>query len=155
MKIKGFTLLELLITMVLLVTLSTIGVASYSYLLQKNEQQTIVDELKTIVQYAKIQALILGKPVFLSSLSDTSNWSDGIVLSVRSTKSNKIEVLYQWKWHHPQWSLTWNGMSASDKVVFSNNPTSAISNGRFTLINFNTHQQVNFILNRLGRIKVI
>lgn len=155
MKIKGFTLLELLITMVLLVTLSTIGVVSYSYLLQKNERQTMVDELRTIVHYAKIQALILGHPVFLSSLIDPSDWSHGIVLNTRSIKSNKIEVLYQWQWHHPQWSLTWNGMSTSDKVVFSNNPASAISNGRFTLINYHTHQQVSLVLNRLGRIKVI
>jgi prepilin-type N-terminal cleavage/methylation domain-containing protein len=154
MKIKGFTLLELLITLVLLVTLSTLSVVSYSYLLRKNEQQTIVDELRTAVQYAKIQALILGHPVTLAPLDASLNWSNGLVLSSWNKKTNKMEVLYQWQWHHPCWSLTWIGARSTDKVIFSNNPASAISNGRFTLMNPETHKTVVIILNRLGRIRI-
>lgn len=154
MKIKGFTLLELLITLVLLACLSALAAASYSYLLRNNEQQVIVDELRTAVHYAKIQALILGNPVALSPLDASLNWSTGMVLSTWSKKNNKMAILYQWQWHHPRWNLTWIGARSSERVLVSNNPASAISNGHFTLTNADTHQNVRIVLNRLGRIRI-
>ncbi|MGC1182206.1 GspH/FimT family protein [Legionella sp.] len=153
MKIKGFTLLELLIILALIACLSVLGTASYSYLLRKNEQQVLVDELRTAVQYAKLQALILGKTVSLTPLDASLNWVHGMKLSTWNKKTNNSELLYQWQWHHPGWELTWSGARSSNRVIFSNNPTRAISNGHFTLLNADTRQNRVIILNRLGRIK--
>lgn len=153
---KGFTLLELLITTILLAALSTMGLASYTYLIQRNEQQTIIDELKVAVQYAKIQAIISGGTVSLSSGDETSlNWANGMVLTALNKTTHKIEQLYRWQWHHPRWALNWKGAFSAEKITFSNNPTQAISNGRFTLTNTQTNQQKVLILNRLGRLRVI
>jgi prepilin-type N-terminal cleavage/methylation domain-containing protein len=154
MKIKGFTLLELLITLVLLACLSSLAAVSYSYLLRKNEQQVIMDELRTAVHYAKIQALILGHTVSLTPLDASLNWSKGMVLSTWRKKNNTMETLYQWQWHHPRWNLTWIGARSSERVIISNNPAGAISNGHFTLVNADTRQNVVLVLNRLGRIRI-
>ena len=154
MKIKGFTLLELLITMFLFIILSFIGIASYSYLLNKNEQQTIIDELRTAIQYAKFQANILGHPVHLAPLDGSLNWTKGMALSVLNKQNNKMELIYQWQWQHPRWNLNWEGVRSTDKIIFSNNPIQAISNGHFTLVNTHTHEQIVIILNRLGRVRV-
>jgi Tfp pilus assembly protein FimT len=154
MKIKGITLLELLVTMLLLFGLSIIAIASYAYLLQKNEQQVIIDELKSAIRYAKIQAIIRGIPVSLIPLNNSLNWADGMVLSTLNKKTNKMELIYQWQWRHPYWRLDWSGVNTLNKISFSNNPTQAISNGRFTLINTKNHKQVAIILNRLGRIRI-
>jgi prepilin-type N-terminal cleavage/methylation domain-containing protein len=153
-NIKGFTLLELLITMVLLTILATLSVSSYSYLVHKNEQQVIIDELKTAVQYAKMQALILGKSVSLEPIDQSFNWAHGLLLSTWNNKIHQSETLYQWQWHHPHWQLTWKGVYSKDKILFSDNPGGAISNGHFILINISTAQNKMIILNRLGRIRV-
>ncbi|KTD15618.1 Tfp type 4 fimbrial pilin related signal peptide protein domain protein [Legionella gratiana] len=154
MKAIGFTLLELLITMTLVVALLMISISSYSYFIKKNEQQVIIDELRTALQYAKIQAMILDKPVFLVPLDTSMNWSKGITLNYLNKKTNQLELIYQWQWNYQHWSLNWVGVSSKDKIIFSNNPTQAISNGRFNLINNNTQEQMTLILNRLGRIRV-
>ncbi|MDR3442361.1 MAG: GspH/FimT family pseudopilin [Legionella sp.] len=154
MKLKGFTLIELMITVVVVAVLSTIGIASYTYLLRKNEQQTILDELRTAVQFAKIQAMITGRPVYLSPVDALSGWSNGLKLSALNQQTHKMDLLYQWQWQHPRWRLTWKGAQASDKIVVSNNPATAITNGRFSLVNVDSHQHVGIILNRLGRIRL-
>lgn len=154
MKIKGFTLIELLTTMLLFVILSTLAVSSYSYLFKQNEQQTIVNELKAAIHYAKIQAISLGTPLTLTSLDGTKNWSKGMLLGKFNRRTKKIERFYQWQWRHPGWELAWVGARSFEKIIFSNTPASAISNGHFTLINRDTNQKVVIILNRLGRLKI-
>lgn len=154
MKIKGFTLLELLITVALFVGLSLIGTTSYTYFTHKNEQQTIVDELRTAIQYAKIQALTQGHTVVLTPLEDSLNWSKGMNLTVWNKRTNQRELIYQWQWNHPHWYLTWNGINSVNKITFSINLAQAISNGRFILSNNKDTKQISIILNRLGRIKV-
>ncbi|QMT60437.1 GspH/FimT family pseudopilin [Legionella sp. PC997] len=154
MNIKGFTLLELLITMAVFIGLSVIGIGSYTYFLKKNEQKTIIDELRTAIQYAKMQAIILGNPVYVSPLDGSSNWSNGMVLNFLNKRTDQREVIYQWQWNHPRWDLHWDGAGSKKKISFSTYPGQAISNGRFILMNMDTHEQVIIILNRLGRIRV-
>ncbi|KTC89028.1 pilus assembly protein [Fluoribacter dumoffii] len=154
MKIKGFTFLELLITMTLFIGLSTIGIASYTYFINKNEQQTLIDELRIAIQYAKIQAVIMGKPVSLMPLEGASDWSKGIVLCHLNKRTNQLERIYQWQWHHLRLSLSWEGTGSRNKLTFSNFPGQAISNGHFILVNKIYHTQTKLILNRLGRIRI-
>ncbi|MCE0723903.1 MULTISPECIES: GspH/FimT family pseudopilin [Legionella] len=154
MKVKGFTLLELMITMFLFLSLSIVGIGSYTYFMKKNEQKTFIDELRTAIQYAKMQAIILGNSVYLAPLDVSSSWSNGMVLNFLNKKTNKIELIYQWQWSHPHWDLNWVGVSTTNKIVFSTHPGQAISNGHFILINKDTREQVVIILNRLGRIRI-
>lgn len=151
---QGFTLMELLITMSVVAILSILGLASSAYFTEKNEQQRIIDEIRTAVQYAKIQAIHLGKPVYLVPFDSAMNWSKGLSLIAVNKKSSQQEVLYQWQWHHPRWHLVWSGINASNKISLSNNPITAISNGTFHLTNIRTKQSVDLILNRLGRVRV-
>ncbi|MFJ1267767.1 GspH/FimT family protein [Legionella lytica] len=153
MKLKGFTLLELLLTLMLLLSLSLVAVASYSSFLHKNERQTLIDELKNSIAYAKTQALILNSPVVLTSLNDSLNWASGLRLSIKNKKTNKIETLYQWQWQHPRWQLSWIGARSGNRIIFSNNPANAMCNGRFILTSRDNDEPTEIILNRLGRIR--
>ncbi|CAM2894523.1 Tfp type 4 fimbrial pilin related signal peptide protein domain [Legionella steigerwaltii] len=154
MKIKGFTLLELLITITLFIGLSIIGIASYTYFINKNERQTIIDELRTAIQYAKIQAVILGNPVYLVPLEGSLNWSNGMALKLLNKQTNQVKQIYQWQWNHPRWDLSWEGVGATNKITFSTYLGQGMSNGRFILMNKVTHEQITVILNRLGRIRI-
>lgn len=154
MKIQGFTLIELVFTMTMVIMLVLISSVGLSYLHQKNEQQTIVDELKAAVQYAKTQAIMLGHPVFLTSSDPSLNWSKGMTLNHFNSHSNKTEMIYQWEWHHRHWRIQWAGINSAKSLVFSNNPISAISNGRFIITNLRNQDHLEIILNRLGRMRI-
>lgn len=152
---SGFTLMELIITLIVFSILALISINSSLYLTEKNEQQKIVDELRTIVQYARIQAIQLGAPVYLLPLDPGSDWSKGLILSSKTKTSHQMETLSQWQWHHPRWNLVWSGVRSNDKITFSNNPVTAISNGTFHLTNKRTQQGVDMVLNRLGRVRAL
>ena len=154
MKIKGFTLIEVLITLILLAGLSLLTISSASFFTYRNEQQTIIDEIRTAIQYAKIQATTLGRPVYLAPFDESLNWSAGMILTQCKVEQNTSDLLYQWHWYHPGWNITWSGASSLNKIILSNNPESAISNGQFVLFNSHTKERIIIILNKLGRIKI-
>lgn len=154
MEAKGFTLLELLFTLSIIAVLSAVCGVSLSYFTSKNEQQVILDEIRSAIVYAKLQALSLGDQVVLSSLDNTNNWSQGMVLVHFNKKNNNKETLYQWRWHHPHWLLEWSGMNSYNKLILSNNPLTAMSNGHFKLTNIHTNEHLDIVLNRLGRIRI-
>lgn len=154
MKIKGFTLIEVLITLICFAGLSLLGIISASFLKDKHEQQIIVDEIQTAIRYAKIQAVVRGSPVYLVPFDQVGNWSKGMKLIQYNNKKNAMDLLYQWEWHHPRWSITWSGVSSLDKIILSNSPGSAISNGKFVVSNPYTKEHMIIVLNRLGRVKI-
>lgn len=149
MKLNGFTLLEALITLAILSVLTLICFSSGSFLIHKNEGQIIRDEIETAIQYAKIQAISLGRPVALSPLDKEQNWSKGMKLTLENNK----DILYQWQWHHPLWNIMWSGAHSANKITISNSAVTAISNGKFALSNSYSRQNITIILNRLGRVR--
>ncbi|MGL6030244.1 MAG: pilus assembly FimT family protein, partial [Legionella sp.] len=60
MRSLGFSLLEALITLVVVTVLTGIAINSLGFFQANNEQRLIEDELVRVVQYAKMQALSLG-----------------------------------------------------------------------------------------------
>ncbi|WP_426759970.1 pilus assembly FimT family protein, partial [Pseudomonas aeruginosa] len=77
MKITGFTLLETMLTLALLVGLLLLGSWSFFSLIQNNERETLVNSIKTAIQYSKIQAIHLGHPIYLLPFGSNENWSRG------------------------------------------------------------------------------
>lgn len=148
---KGFTLIESVITCALIILLGLIANSSTTHWLGTNDSQMVIDEIKAAVHYAKIQALLRDQPVFLTPIS---HWSGGIELHYLNPKTHSQERLYQWQWHHPRLLINWVGMGSTDRIVLSNNPLHAISNGRFIIKNLRTQDEKHIILNRLGRIRV-
>ncbi|CEG56797.1 GspH/FimT family pseudopilin [Legionella fallonii] len=155
MNIKGFTLIETLIALICFAGLSLLGVISASFLKYNHERQVIIDEIRVAIQYAKIQAATRGSPVYLTPFDHQShNWSSGMKLTQYNSKKNAMELLYQWEWHHPRWSITWNGVHSLNKIILSYNPISTMSNGKFVISNPYTKEHLIIVLNRLGRVKV-
>lgn len=151
---KGYTFIEVLVTLIIISGLMLFTLVFSSDFLQKNEQQTLVDELRTAIQYAKMQAIIQGGPVALSPLDRAGNWSTGMTLIKIDKKSKQLQVLHQWQWHHPHWVLHWSGVNKKQAITLSNNPMTAISNGQFHLIHMKSQKEIVLILNRLGRVRV-
>lgn len=155
MKIKGFTLIELVITLAIITGLAVLGLISSYLIVKKNERQILIDEISNAVQYAKIHAVLLGTTVYLVPLDDDLNWSKGAILKKLDVKKNKMVQVHHWQWHHSNWKVTWSGVNATDKILVSNNPMKAISNGHFDLYNVYTKEVARIVLNKLGRLKVV
>ncbi|CAM2874542.1 GspH/FimT family pseudopilin [Legionella worsleiensis] len=154
MKIKGFTLIELSIILIVMVGLALISFGTSSQLISKNEQQTLTDQIKSIIQYAKIQAINLGHSVSLAPLDASSGWSKGIVLTQFNKNTTKEEVLYQWQWNYHYWTVDWIGVNSTHKIILAPDTAHGISNGTFTLSNIRTSEKIKLIVNRLGRVRV-
>lgn len=155
MKIKGFTLIELVVTLAIISGLAALGLITSSFIVKKNERQILIDEISNAVQYAKINAVILGTTVYLVPLDDALNWSKGAILKKLDVKKNKMVLVHQWQWHHSNWTVTWSGVNATDKIIVSSNLMKAISNGHFDLHNVYTKEDARVVLNKLGRLKVV
>lgn len=153
MKLKGFTLLELVVALSLFAFLLFLGLTASRDLLSNNEQHILVDDIKNAVYYAKNQSLILGKTVYLKSLDKERDWSRGMMLGL--IDNNQWIILHQWQWEHKFWSVSWAGLDGDKKIRLSYQLMHAISNGTFSLMNHQTKEKVKLVLNRLGRIKVI
>ncbi|HAT1738374.1 TPA: GspH/FimT family protein [Legionella pneumophila] len=154
MKITGFTLLETMLTLALLLGLLLLGSWSFFSLIQSNERESLVNSIKTAIQYSKIQAIHLGHPIYLLPFGSNENWSRGMVLAKLNRKSNKTELIYQWQWSSNSWNINWKGVDSNHRIIISNIPNRAMSNGKFILNNRRTNEKIVVTLNKLGRVRV-
>ena len=154
MNIKGFTFIEIVIVLILITVLTLLSVGSSSQLISNNEKQALVDDIRSIMQYARVQAVSRGHTVYLAPLDAELNWSKGVVLTQYNKKMNRDEVIHQWQWSYHHWTVNWSGVHASHNIAFAHDTVHAISNGTFTLCNILTHEKIEIIVNRLGRVRM-
>ncbi|WP_193907591.1 GspH/FimT family pseudopilin [Cellvibrio polysaccharolyticus] len=90
----GFTLMELLITMVILAIVLAIAAPSFSVLLKNNRAATLGEELSGAIQYARAEAVKRARYVSVCASSDGSScsndWSQGFIV-VADTAANETE----------------------------------------------------------------
>ncbi|HEO1465776.1 TPA: GspH/FimT family protein, partial [Legionella pneumophila] len=142
MKIIGFTLLETMLALALLLGLLLLGSWSFFSLIQSNERESLVNSIKTAIQYSKIQAIHLGHPIYLLPFGSNENWSRGMVLAKLNRKSNKTVLIYQWQWSSNSWNINWKGVDSNHRIIISNIPNRAMSNGKFILNNRRTNEKI-------------
>ena len=85
---RGFTLVELMITIALLAIVATIAVPNFVQFIRNNQVQAKADELKTFLQYARGQAVATRKKYEITTGTD---WAKGWLLIL-----NNDEVLKVW-----------------------------------------------------------
>lgn len=79
MKPRGFTLLELIITLFILVLLLTIGLPSFSKQIQSTRTKTAAIDLMQAVQHARTLAVSRNKR---ATLTHSGKWEDGFEVFV-------------------------------------------------------------------------
>jgi prepilin-type N-terminal cleavage/methylation domain-containing protein len=149
---KGHTLLEVLIALAIISAVTVLYVNSASVLVRKNEQQTLIDDIKNAIKYTRLNAITLGCPLYLEPIDPSRDWSKGMKLLKKN--ANKMELLHQWHWNHSNWSVSWVGGYSSKIIKVAHSPVNAISNGTFFLLNLKTHDRTKLVLNRLARVKL-
>lgn len=94
---RGFTLIELMITIVILAILISLAVPSFNSVIQGNRTLTLNDELSTAIQLARSEALKRRKNVIIcrsnaagNACEDGTDWSNG--WQVRQVSGDLIRV---------------------------------------------------------------
>lgn len=83
---RGFTLLELLVTMAVVAILVTVAIPSYRALVQHNAMAAAVNDLVGDLNYARSKAITRGAPVYLCKSADQAtctaagNWQQGWIV---------------------------------------------------------------------------
>lgn len=76
-KIKGFSLIELMVVLSIAAVLIGIGVPSFSSLIQKNRTASQTNALIASINYARSEAMKRGQAVVLASADGSRDWSGG------------------------------------------------------------------------------
>jgi len=76
-KQHGFTLIELMITTIILVTIAGIGLPALIELISRHNIQTTAPFFARSIQLARTEAIKRGVTVRVRSKDSTSNWSNG------------------------------------------------------------------------------
>lgn len=142
---RGFTLLELLLSLAVISFIILLGVSSSSEWIKQNQSQLLRDELKAALHYAKLQAIIQQRTLTLEALYDDHNWAKGMVLK------SAQQIVHQWKWDYPNWHLCWKGIHGEQTLQFSNYPHQAMDNGRFIMLDSKGKRVWSLVVNRIGR----
>ncbi|MGH8505409.1 MAG: GspH/FimT family pseudopilin [Stenotrophobium sp.] len=142
---RGFTVLELLVTMVVAAVIFGIGVPAFAGMLAKRRVEGAASELQAQLQQLRSQAIKKNSSIFLSFSVDGSNWSYGAndagacdPAVKGSCKVNGIEEVFA--------GDAWKGVSVSLSAGIADNslgfeprrgmaiaPDGAIGSGTITL----------------------
>lgn len=150
-KNSGLTLMELLISIVILTCLISGFMIFRQSFYQANKIQLVESELIQAIQYSRNMALIRGQSLLLKPLQD-NDWSTGMGLFEDKMSSlEKQTMLKQWAWFPQIVKVQWHGFQSDRRIVFSDDLGQSTCNGQF-IISAGEHVKV-FKVNRLGRVK--
>jgi type IV fimbrial biogenesis protein FimT len=97
LKVKGFTLVELLITLVIISITISIATPSFANMVANNKLITQYNGLVAVISLTRNEAIKRGQRVTICQSADTqpctkdnANWHDGWVVFVDKNEDNKI-----------------------------------------------------------------
>lgn len=120
--IRGFTLVELMITIALLAIVAMIAVPNFTQFIRNNQVQAKADELKTFLQYARSQAVVARKSYTVIAGTDWTVQPIGGAVE-RKLEFNTTQATAKTNMKDATFNYRPNGSASSafDIVVCSNN----------------------------------
>lgn len=145
---QGFTLVELLITLVLLAILANIAVPAFDGLITRNRQQALLEQVETILNNARADAVLKRRTVEICGSPNgqtcSANWASGWLVRTLDDQVLQLTQLPD------QDDLRWSGFQQS--IRFRDNGSSPTGNGRFYQCD-KDEVAWQLILNRQGRLR--
>lgn len=147
---KGLTLIEVLLSLILMATVFFFAIPLSSALYQKNQIEVRVHDIEGAIRLAKTEALMRGESLMLMPCSG-EHWSSGIRVVAYHT-DHEPEVIYEWPWPASRVVVHWNGFQSKQYLLFSADVSHHAANGYFLITSPQSHS-VKLVINRLGRVR--
>ena len=150
MKNQGFTILELMITLVIMAVLLAWGVPSFQEIIRQNRITTETNDFTTMLNLARSEAVKRGMTITVSSASGDDDWSDGYSMAVASTgeELRTAEAL------HSGGSLTSSGTKSSFSFNSQGYLTASTGAATLTMCQDNTTKGRSISIAGTGRVSV-
>ena len=115
-KIHGFNLIELMVTVTLVSILTLVAIPSFQSLWQRHKATSTINELLGLLQFARIQALASGQYIsvcaYSSNSSCGSDWNKGLYIFVDEDIDGEIDsqadIIRQYKRTDNDSKITFN-----------------------------------------------
>lgn len=145
LNIKGYTIIELCITLALIGILCAFSLPINHYFFSAKKLEILRAEIKNVVRFARTYALINNKILILKPVVSSANWSQGATLIEASTQ----KIIYQWHWWRSKINVSWVGFNSNRYLVFAPDLKHSAVNGYFKL-SYPSLDPLTVIVNRLG-----
>lgn len=156
---RGFTLLELLVTIVILSFALAIAIPPLSQGLQANAVKSATRQLHHMVRLGRHEAVFGGTRVILCSLDENSNcragWQEDLVMFTDGNRNNRLDgsdrLIRHWNRDGDRVLIRWRGFGPGYLRFRSSGY--AAENGSFTICpaDGDLRRARQLIVNRVGR----
>ncbi|MDN3638540.1 GspH/FimT family protein [Simiduia curdlanivorans] len=159
----GFTLLELIISISIIVIISSIGVPAFQHLVEQNKAITTTDLLTRTIILARTQAIMLGQTTTLCPRENDSscgdNWQEGINIFIDQNINGYLDegetLVYATQAFEPGSQIKWKAFGNKNYLSFSPRGFTLHQNGSFYYCpkSKDAHYGRVLILNKAGRAR--
>lgn len=160
---KAFTLIELLITLLILSVLLAVGLPNFASFLQTKKSDDTIKRVKQAVEVAKVSAIVNGQNVTLCKSRDGEqcggNWEQGIITFTDANADRKInqddKLIRYFTFPDAQGSIHWRAFQNRQYLQITSQGFTRHQNGNFTYCPFNKNNYLarQLIVNRTARVR--
>lgn len=155
---RGFTLIELCITLAIFSILLLCAIPSWQHLMRSQQNQSQRDTLFLAIQTARYESIRRREVLVLCPDENTSRcgkaWSKGQILFADRNHNHQVDkdepILYFFKGMDRENHLRWVGFLNDNHIQFF--PGGYNDNGKFLYEDAISGRSIQFILNRVGRV---
>lgn len=162
-KSKGFSLLDLLLTVSVVFLISFIGIPSLTNTLNKYRADTIISNLKRTIQFSRDRAATHNVVITICPSTDqrecSKDWAQGIIVFYDHDLNKKVSAKEKILHYQPpipdEYNLKWRSFQNKAYIQYSPLGYTLSHNGSFTLCpeNGNLEFARLLILNKAGRVR--
>lgn len=155
-KGNGYTLIEILIALTLLIVLLMFSSQSYQHIKAAIESRVVLSRLITLIHYARSEAIRIGRKVIICKSKDgftcSGSWSDGQLVFTNEQKPHVLLAFGAVK----EGALSFQAFQSSDFLRFMPSGATFEQNGSFIYrLNHANKPVWILIVEKSGRIRVV
>jgi Tfp pilus assembly protein FimT len=159
---RGFTVLELLFTLLLSFILLGLGMSGFNQILTKSRQQSAIQHLLLSLERTRTLAATQARRIALCNMTFEGvcapEWNQPhigafIELNKNRARDDDEEILFLLLWEHGDIRVRWRSWLA-DPVITYQPDGSVVSNGTISLSEGNQPPFAKLIINKAGRVRV-
>lgn len=162
---RGISLIELMVTLLLLGILLMLGIPVGSNFMQRNRLSLASNEVFAALSYSRHYALTLGKTLVLTPSCGVGNcgddWSQGAILFADNDGSHHFNphdnLIQSWQWYAKDVLIIWDGFVSSQYIEFPADGINGAMSGTFSLCLRQRTDTIgnSIVVNRLGRARLV